>query len=113
MPVCAFVRLRRSAELASFSIVYSRFTADLQRPSSGAGMVSPKRIVVDGTQAKVLGQQMVAHLTNEFRTLESHSAEYFGDTRDYWWHPDYIELIGRRLAFDRVHDVLDVGCGVG
>jgi SAM-dependent methyltransferase len=52
-------------------------------------------------------------LTNEFRTLEAHSAEYFGDTRDYWWNPDYIELIGRRLAFDRVQDVLDVGCGVG
>ena len=55
----------------------------------------------------------MAHLTNEFRTLESHSAEYFGDTRDYWWNPDYIELIGRRLAFDQVHEVLDVGCGVG
>ncbi len=52
-------------------------------------------------------------LTNEFRTLESHSAEYFGDTRDYWWNPDYIELIGRRLAFAQVRDVLDVGCGVG
>ena len=52
-------------------------------------------------------------MANEFRTLESHSAEYFGDTRDYWWNRDYIELIGRRLAFDRIHDVLDVGCGVG
>ena len=52
-------------------------------------------------------------MTNEFRTLESHSAEYFGDTRDYWWNPDYIELVGRRLAFDRVRDVLDVGCGIG
>lgn len=52
-------------------------------------------------------------LANEFRTLEQHSAEYFGDTRDYWWNPDYIALIGRRLGFDRVHDVLDVGCGVG
>ena len=52
-------------------------------------------------------------LANEFRTLESHSAEYFGDTRDYWWNSDYIELTGRRLAFDRVRDVLDVGCGIG
>jgi SAM-dependent methyltransferase len=55
----------------------------------------------------------VGGLTNEFRTLESHSAEYFGDTRDYWWNPDYIELMGRRLAFDQVRDVLDVGCGLG
>jgi len=52
-------------------------------------------------------------LTNEFRTLDSHSAEYFGDTRDYWWNRDYIALIGRRLGFDQVRDVLDVGCGVG
>jgi SAM-dependent methyltransferase len=55
----------------------------------------------------------VGLLTNEFRTLDSHSAEYFGDTRDYWWNRDYIELIGRRLAFDQVRDVLDVGCGIG
>ncbi|HEU0145710.1 MAG TPA: methyltransferase domain-containing protein [Bradyrhizobium sp.] len=52
-------------------------------------------------------------MTNEFRTLKSHSAEYFGDTRDYWWNQDYIELIGRRFGFDHIHDVLDVGCGVG
>jgi SAM-dependent methyltransferase len=52
-------------------------------------------------------------LTNDFRTLEAHSAEYFGDTRDYWWNPDYIELTGHRLGFDEVRDVLDVGCGVG
>ena len=52
-------------------------------------------------------------MANEFRTLESHSAEYFGDTRDYWWNADFLELIGKRLEFDRVSDVLDVGCGVG
>jgi SAM-dependent methyltransferase len=52
-------------------------------------------------------------LANEFRTLEAHSAEYFGDTRDYWWNQDFIGLIGRRFAFDKVYDVLDVGCGVG
>jgi len=52
-------------------------------------------------------------LANEFRTLEAHSAEYFGDTRDYWWNEDFIALIGRRFAFEKVHEVLDVGCGVG
>jgi SAM-dependent methyltransferase len=52
-------------------------------------------------------------MANEFRTLESHSAEYFGETRDYWWNLDFLELMGRRLSFDRVQDVLDVGCGVG
>lgn len=52
-------------------------------------------------------------MANEFRTLDSHSAEYFGDTRDYWWNPDFLELMGRRLSLDRVRDVLDVGCGIG
>jgi len=52
-------------------------------------------------------------MANEFRTLDSHSAEYFGETRDYWWNLDFLELMGRRLSLDRVHDVLDVGCGIG
>jgi SAM-dependent methyltransferase len=52
-------------------------------------------------------------MANEFRALDAHSAEYFGDTRDYWWNPDYIKLTGRRLAFDQVRNVLDVGCGIG
>jgi SAM-dependent methyltransferase len=52
-------------------------------------------------------------MANEFRALNSHSAEYFGDTRDYWWNSDFLELMGKRLSLDRVQDVLDVGCGVG
>jgi SAM-dependent methyltransferase len=52
-------------------------------------------------------------MANEFRTLDSHSAEYFGDTRSYWWNSDFLELMGKRLSLDRVRDVLDVGCGVG
>jgi SAM-dependent methyltransferase len=52
-------------------------------------------------------------MANEFRTLESHSAEYFGETRDYWWNLDFLRLMGSRLSFERAQDVLDVGCGVG
>ena len=52
-------------------------------------------------------------MANEFRTLNSHSAEYFGDTRDYWWNLDFLELMGKRLSLDGVQDVLDVGSGVG
>jgi len=52
-------------------------------------------------------------MANEFRTLEQHSAEYFGDTRDHWWNLDFLQLMAKRLAFERVRDVLDVGCGVG
>ncbi len=52
-------------------------------------------------------------MANEFRTLDSHSAEYFGDTRDHWWNLDFLELIGKRLSLGQVHDALDIGCGVG
>ncbi|WP_434044555.1 MULTISPECIES: class I SAM-dependent methyltransferase [Sorangium] len=50
---------------------------------------------------------------NEFVAHPSHSAEYFGDTRDSWWNPDYVELLARRWGLSRVRAVLDVGCGVG
>src|SRR6478609_1784748 len=52
-------------------------------------------------------------MANAFREQDSHSAEYFGDTRDFWWSADFLALMAHRLAFDRVGDVLDVGCGVG
>jgi len=52
-------------------------------------------------------------VTNKYRTLCSHSAEYFGDSRDHWWNLDFLELMAERLSFHAVKDVLDVGCGVG
>lgn len=52
-------------------------------------------------------------MANEFRTLEQHSAEYFGDTRDHWWNLDFLALMARRLSLESVREVLDVGCGVG
>lgn len=50
---------------------------------------------------------------NEFKGLASHSAEWFGDTRDHWWNADWLGLVGARFGAERVRDVLDVGCGVG
>ena len=44
---------------------------------------------------------------------EPHSAAYFGPERDFWWNPDHLRLIGARRALQRVHNVLDVGSGVG
>ena len=57
--------------------------------------------------------QHVIGMANEFRTSTAHSAEYFGDTRDYWWNSDYLGLVSKRLSLNRVEKVLDVGCGVG
>src|SRR5262245_51147603 len=50
---------------------------------------------------------------NEFKKQSSHSAEYFGDTRDFWWNRDFLELMATRWRLAEVRDVLDVGCGVG
>jgi SAM-dependent methyltransferase len=50
---------------------------------------------------------------NEFKGQTGHSAEYFGDTRDYWWNRDFLELMAKRWRLEAVREVLDVGCGVG
>jgi SAM-dependent methyltransferase len=42
-----------------------------------------------------------------------HSAEYFGEQRDFWWNADFIALMARRFRLDQVHMALDVGAGVG
>ena len=50
---------------------------------------------------------------NEFKGQSAHSAEHFGDTRDYWWHEDHLRLIAGRWRSEEIHRVLDAGCGVG
>lgn len=42
-----------------------------------------------------------------------HSAEYFGDTRDFWWNRDFLALMARRWQLPEAPRVLDVGCGIG
>lgn len=42
-----------------------------------------------------------------------HSAEYFGEQRDFWWNADFLALMARRWQLDRVHLGLDVGAGLG
>jgi hypothetical protein len=33
-------------------------------------------------------------------SMQAQDAEYFGDTRDYWWNLDFLELMGKRLSLD-------------
>jgi 2-polyprenyl-3-methyl-5-hydroxy-6-metoxy-1,4-benzoquinol methylase len=42
-----------------------------------------------------------------------HSAEYFGEYRDFWWNADFLELIAKRMQLHQAKNVLDVGCGIG
>jgi len=44
---------------------------------------------------------------------QPHSAEFFNDMREFWWNPDFLRLMGERLGFASITNVLDVGCGVG
>lgn len=44
---------------------------------------------------------------------KGHSAEHFGEYRDYWWNKDFLELMSKRWHLEKIHSLLDVGCGVG
>jgi SAM-dependent methyltransferase len=50
---------------------------------------------------------------NEFKGRSSHSAEYFGDTREHWWNEDFLRMIATHWRVQEIGQVLDVGCGVG
>lgn len=42
-----------------------------------------------------------------------HSAEYFGEQRDFWWNPDFMTLMAERWQLSSARSVLDAGCGIG
>jgi len=44
---------------------------------------------------------------------QPHSADYFGETRSYWWNDDFLDLMAKNWQLNQVGSVLDVGCGVG
>lgn len=44
---------------------------------------------------------------------EPHSQRYFTDSRDHWWHADYLALVGRRAGLAGCVHILEVGAGQG
>jgi ubiquinone/menaquinone biosynthesis C-methylase UbiE len=52
-------------------------------------------------------------MANPFSGQPEHSADFFNDARDHWWHRDFLALAGRRWRLDEARAVLDVGSGVG
>lgn len=42
-----------------------------------------------------------------------HSERYFTDSRDHWWHADYLGLLATRLGVARAKTLLEVGTGQG
>jgi ubiquinone/menaquinone biosynthesis C-methylase UbiE len=57
--------------------------------------------------------QIVELSAESAMTKKPHSADYFGDTRDFWWNHDFLKLMSARWNLVAVKSVLDVGCGVG
>lgn len=55
---------------------------------------------------------MSTEQTNE-NTQKPHSADYFGETRDFWWNHEFLELMAKRWRLGEVSIVLDAGCGIG
>lgn len=52
-------------------------------------------------------------MANNFSGATEHSAEFFGESRDYWWNQDYLRLVLKRVQAVKCTTILDVGCGVG
>ncbi len=52
-------------------------------------------------------------MSTHIKEQKPHSAEYFGESRDFWWNADFLELMAKRLHLNQARSVLDVGCGIG
>lgn len=44
---------------------------------------------------------------------QAHSQDHLGESREYWWNEDYLELLARRLSLKDCKSVADIGCGNG
>jgi len=41
-----------------------------------------------------------------------HSAEQFGPQRDFWWNPDFLDLMAARWRLREAASLADIGCGL-
>lgn len=42
-----------------------------------------------------------------------HSAEWFGEQRDFWWNRDFLGLMAARWRLSDASSLADIGCGLG
>lgn len=40
-----------------------------------------------------------------------HSAEQFGEQRDFWWNKDFLDLMAKRWRLGEASSLADIGCG--
>lgn len=48
-----------------------------------------------------------------FMSNPPHSAEWFGDQRDFWWNRDFLDLMAARWRLREAASLADIGCGLG
>jgi SAM-dependent methyltransferase len=44
---------------------------------------------------------------------QPHSAEWFGEQRDFWWNRDFLDLMAQRWRLHEAASLADIGCGLG
>lgn len=44
---------------------------------------------------------------------QPHSAEWFGEQRDFWWNRDFLDLMAARWRLREATSLADIGCGLG
>ncbi len=44
---------------------------------------------------------------------QAHSQDHLGESREYWWNEDFLELLAKRLSLQDCNHVADIGCGNG
>jgi ubiquinone/menaquinone biosynthesis C-methylase UbiE len=44
---------------------------------------------------------------------QPHSAEMFGEQRDFWWNRDFLDLMAVRWRLQEASSLADIGCGLG
>ena len=44
---------------------------------------------------------------------QPHSAEWFGEQRDFWWNRDFLDLMAARWRLNEATSLADIGCGLG
>jgi len=44
---------------------------------------------------------------------QPHSAELFGEQRDFWWNRDFLDLMAVRWRLQEASSLADIGCGLG
>src|SRR5438874_39554 len=44
-------------------------------------------------------------------TDQPHSAEQFGEQRDFWWNKDFLDLMAKRWRLGEASSLADIGCG--